>query len=307
MTGPAPRGAPGRFSTRLPISLRKRSGAPATTFFASVRITRTLKTTTTPYNQPVAGFIPRPRAGCGGRCGGGTGKASVLSAERARRPVAADGDPVHHAVLVAVVVDGVVGGGAVVPDDDVAGAPAVAHAVLGAADHREEDVQERAALGLGHVLDVGGEAGVDEQAAPPGLRVYPHDRVCHRVKGPDTLALPEVSFAGEPDVQVFLEVLAAVVDRLELVGQPPQRWRQRQVRRFQVGPAGVAARGWQVHRPQHGTERGCAGEGDVGVPDGCLAAVAAVEDVDLGVLVVQTGDDRVRGGQFAECGGEGAM
>src|SRR5438874_1385312 len=106
------------------------------------------------------------------------------------RSVSTDGDALDDAVFVAIVPYRVVHGGAVVPEPEIAALPPVADEELLSGCVLIEEAEDGLALLAGHAGDVAGEVRIDEQVAPAGLGVGPHDGVFDRFEALDTLAFP---------------------------------------------------------------------------------------------------------------------
>ena len=88
-----------------------------------------------------------------------------------------DGNAMHQPPRAVIVVDGIVPGGAVIPEGDRALAPLEAAAEFGAGGVAVEVIQQWPAFVGGPAFEVQGEAGVDEQHAFAAVGVADDDWV----------------------------------------------------------------------------------------------------------------------------------
>src|SRR5258706_3845335 len=96
---------------------------------------------------------------------------------RLDRPVAGEGDAVHHAAMAVVIVDRVVLRAAVVPERERARAPLDTAVEFRLRLVAKKELQERLALLLGHAVEAHGVGGVHVERLAAGLRMRAHDRV----------------------------------------------------------------------------------------------------------------------------------
>ena len=158
----------------------------------------------------------------------------------------------------------------------------MSHNVFRLRQVRVEQIQNAAALGVGHALDVRREARVDEQRFAPGLRMHSHDGVGHRNQLGDFLSVPDVSATATTLLQVVAELPVTVVHGRKIFDEALHRSRQRLVCELRVGPVRVASVARQHNRAQDRAHWRSGHERDVGVPDVGETVVGAVERVHLG-------------------------
>src|SRR5581483_2263014 len=96
------------------------------------------------------------------------------------RPIADDGDALHHSPLRPVVRRGVVLHGAVVPERERARLPSESALVLRDGGLLAEEPQQRLAVRALEADEMAREAAVDEERPPARLRVRADDRMLGR-------------------------------------------------------------------------------------------------------------------------------
>lgn len=192
----------------------------------------------------------------------------------------------HGAPMRQVVGERVVLRETIVPEGDIADVPAPTHGELGARDVREEELEERVALGARELVDVRGEARIDEETETLRDRMHTNHRMNDgRILG-EHLAILGLVLARAPALGG--KRLGDVVRGGER-GEEGLKWlRERVERGGRRRPARVAAaRGGDAQRLEHGAERRRLYEGDVGVPVVVVGRilVVGVEHDDLGHLL----------------------
>ena len=233
---------------------------------------------------------------------------SPRSGGRPPRPVRpGHGHALTAPVRSAVVRDRVMLGSAVVPDGQVALAPAPADGVLGPGDvvlQQPDQVPRRRRGESEH-----GACEAAEQERPfAGLRVHPDQRMLGLVDGGDELLVCRRQRRVDPLAAVegagVVEVVG--VQDPQPVSQLAQFRRQALVRGDGVGPDRVSAGRRDHHGVQQGEGRGPVDEGHVGVP---VVGLAALERVDLlqERLAGWRSQRRVAQGQRAQPFGEGDL
>ncbi len=172
-------------------------------------------------------------------------------------------------------------------------------------DVLEQEAQHGVAFGARQIDDVGGEAGIDEQALLAGGRVGAHHRVDHRgMPGPRLLPLGLLGRAGEA---VGREGFGEIMRRREAVEEALQPVRKAGIGGHHVRPQRVAADRRQLAGIEHRAHRRRLDEGDVGVPVvvvGRIAGMGVQHDdlLHLGIVGIERVDM-----QRAEAGGEVAL
>lgn len=148
----------------------------------------------------------------------------------------------HYPRGVAIVIDGVVLGGSVVPDRDVAGCPMPANCVLQSRDVRLKDFVEPVRV-MGIVLNEALSIVPQQQALLAGLRVDLHDRVLRLDDLGCVLLAVLLGYGIVQELDAACGIVEVVaMDSPQLVHQVLQgRW-QMLVGSHRVGPHGVAAR-----------------------------------------------------------------
>src|SRR5579885_1556899 len=126
-------------------------------------------------------------AASSGRGTASTGGVSWLTSDRL---VPAEGDALDQAMLPGEVTDDRVLRRPVVPEPEIARLPVVPHRELGLGGVLVQEREQRLALVGRQPLDVGGEAGIDEQGAAPRLRMGPHHRMLDGSEVEDLLPFP---------------------------------------------------------------------------------------------------------------------
>ena len=212
---------------------------------------------------------------------------------------------------VAVVADGVVHGGPVVPEPQVAFLPAVADDVLGCGHVVVEEAEEGLALLGGQPLDALGEAGIDEEVPAPRLGVGSDDGVLGRRQLGEGHAVPLAATNG---LEQRSEGASAVVNGGQSIDQLLDGSRQPFVGGLGVGPQGVTPRLGDHDGVEDRTKGRGLDEGDVGVPALAVAVLAPhavgelarlrVVDLEDLLVLLDPRDDRVRDRDRAERCGE---
>ncbi len=202
-----------------------------------------------------------------------------------------------------IVVDRIVLGRAIVPEGDRARLPDEAAGEFRPGQVLAEEVEQRLALRLGHVLEAGGVGDVDEERLAAGLRMGADDRVLGLVGG-----------AGVGSGIVLQPVLAGLRhvrlgrgrDPDQAVQHPPHARRQGLVGEVHVGEERVAAVGRDLAGEQDGAHRRLLQVGGVGVPDAAEIhrLVLALQHLDDLGMAGQPLDERILD-RPAEGAGEG--
>src|SRR3569832_1231338 len=91
---------------------------------------------------------------------------------RSARPIAGEGDAMHDAALSMIIVDRVVLGRAIVPEGERARRPAETAGEFRPHLMMEEEIAQRRALRLAHVLEANGMRDVDVKRLAPCFRVH---------------------------------------------------------------------------------------------------------------------------------------
>ena len=170
----------------------------------------------------------------------------------------------------------------------------------------EQELQDRLALGFRQLVDLRGEALVDEQRATSAHRM----RADHRVRQRRILA-PCLFPLGQRFRRVAIALQRKRTGEVVGGGQPFEqgfhRRRQGFIRRDAAGPQGIAAKLRQQLGAEHRAHGRGRQEGHVGVPDRVVAHVGdgGVEDQHLR-LFRHVRVDRVNV-QVAEIGGESRL
>jgi hypothetical protein len=171
----------------------------------------------------------------------------------------------HHARLVAVVVDSVVLGGAVVPDGDVVLPPLPAHRILQTRDAVLQQFEQPCRFAARQASEALDEVP-EQQGAFVGFRMHVHHRVRGLVDGCGK-HVTVMQQARAVDLRAFGAVVVVVgVHGPELLGELLERVRQLRVGARGVGPHGVATVGGNRDPTQDGDLRKRIEEGHVGVP-----------------------------------------
>eukprot|EP01022_Parablepharisma_sp_SALTPOND_P008982 TRINITY_DN1374_c0_g5_i1.p2 TRINITY_DN1374_c0_g5~~TRINITY_DN1374_c0_g5_i1.p2 ORF type:complete len:1491 (+),score=638.18 TRINITY_DN1374_c0_g5_i1:28616-33088(+) len=178
-------------------------------------------------------------------------------------------------MLVTVVVDGVVLGGAVVPDCDVAYRPAPAHGVFQAGDVAFQQLEQVFRIRRRVTQQLLDEVA-QHQRAFATLGMHPHHRMLGLVEGGgEDFAIAFQACLGGIEARGIVIVVG--MQRPQLVGQLAQRRWQVLVGLGGIGPDRVAAGGRDHHRAQ---DRGLwVGhiEGHVGMPGVGAPAVFGIQ------------------------------
>ncbi len=184
----------------------------------------------------------------------------------------------HHARLPAVVVDGDVLRGAVVPDGHVVLLPAPAHGVLQPRHAVLQQLEEPRRLGGREPLDALDEVA-QQQRALARHRVHVHQRMLGLVhlRGEHVAVVAQARFVHYQAVGAVVVVVA--VHGPQAVGQALEVFGQALVGRGGVGPHGVAAIGRHGDGAQDAVLGERVQEGHVGVPG--IGAAAALGGVQL--------------------------
>jgi MFS family permease len=168
--------------------------------------------------------------------GGVAGDRAAGAAVSGYGEISGDRDSPHHPRQIAVVVDRVVLGGAVVPYRQVTGCPAPADRVLEPGHVLLEQREQMLAVGGGHAEDPLDELA-EQQRPLPRLRMYPDHRVLGLVDGgQEDLPVVAVIPVGLGDVVTLGVVVGVGVQRPQAVGERAQFRRQRRVRGGRVRP-----------------------------------------------------------------------
>lgn len=190
----------------------------------------------------------------------------------------------HDAVCEAVVVDGFVEGGAIVPECDGVGFPAKAAGVFGLCDVVVEEVEEAFVFAWWEADDVGGEESVDEDGFAFGDGVCADEGVCD---GRVCLKHGLEAFGATGFGEAFAEAVAEVMHGVEVIEESFHGGGEAFVGGDEAGPHGVTADFGDDLGVEDRAEGRLGSKGHIGVPRFDLGGFfgGVFEDGDFGEAV----------------------
>src|SRR5581483_10825527 len=157
------------------------------------------------------------------------------TASRRRRRRTLDLRAMHDAARRGIEGVAAVHGGAVIPEHDVARAPAMRPDILWPAGTSPELVEERLRLRKLEAGDIGVAAAAEIEIAPPGVGMDAHQRMDRPRRRPGIVA------CGEARAHIAAAVVGAIMFDAETGDTFLERRGQRLVGRIHAAEAGVAA------------------------------------------------------------------